>query len=107
MKPFIVGCALGLLMSFTACGPQSITLKISNYTLACQQDTDCVAVAIDDVCAACHCPNASIAQSSKSKYDADVQAAQTACGPRPAIACAAACIQVVPRCVSNRCQTNS
>lgn len=74
----------------------------SGYDHACTADSQCVAVFGGNICAVCSCPNDAINRSALAGFNAAVSAALNACGPRPAIACAA-CEDKPVACVAGRC----
>lgn len=101
MRSLLVAAAL---VALTAC---NTTLELKNYSQACSQASDCVAVYVGALCQVCGgCANNAIAVSDKAKYDADAKAISQACpprfGPQPACA-AAACLQPVVDCVNAQC----
>jgi hypothetical protein len=79
-------------------GGGSTTIDIKDLDKTCTVTTDCVAVFTGDACAICQCANDVIAKKNQTAFDAKVRAAEASCGPRPAIACAADCAQVVFSC---------
>lgn len=74
------------------------TIDLTGLDTACTTTTDCVAVVAGDACAICQCASQVIAKKAQTAYDAKAEAARKACGPRPAIACAADCAQVAFSC---------
>lgn len=79
-------------------GGGSTTIDLTGLDTACTATTDCVAVVAGDACAICQCASQVIAKKAQAAYDAKLEAARNACGPRPAIGCAADCAQVVFSC---------
>ena len=69
------------------------TLTLASYTTECNGDGDCIGVFIGDVCTAqCTCANASIASSSQSQYESDLEAIDAGSSitcpcPPPLVAC--------------------
>jgi hypothetical protein len=79
-------------------GGGSTTIDLTGLDTACTTTADCVAVVAGDACAICMCASQVIAKKAQAAYDAKFEAARSACGPRPAIACAADCAQVAFSC---------
>jgi hypothetical protein len=97
MRSFLLASALLL----AACGNPTV-IDGKSYSKTCTLASDCVGVFFGDQCSPCGCANAAVATSAKITYDADRSAAIAACGPRPAIACAA-CQEVVVKCTADGC----
>ena len=79
-------------------GGGSTTIDLTGLDTACTTTADCIDVFAGDACAICQCPSQVIAKKAQAAYDAKLTAARNACGPRPAIACAADCAQVAFSC---------
>ena len=79
-------------------GGGNTTIDLTGVDTTCTTTADCVTVVAGDACAVCQCANQVIAKKAQAAYDAKLAAARNACGPRPAIACAADCAQVVFSC---------
>jgi hypothetical protein len=62
---------------------------IGPYGAACNEDEDCVAATVGDVCQVCACPNAAIATSEVPRYEADTRERASQCRPVQAPPCAA------------------
>ncbi len=75
-------------------GGGNTTIDLAGLDTACTSVEDCVTVVAGDACAICQCASQVIARKAQTAYDAKAAAARNACGPRPAIACAADCAQV-------------
>jgi hypothetical protein len=81
----IVAVAFALLLP--GCG--ITTVSLSDYNTSCSVDTDCMAVAVGEVCG-CACANAAINRSDSSRYLSDFSAARSHCsGPECRADCAA------------------
>jgi hypothetical protein len=76
----------------------STTIDLAGLDTACTTTADCVTVVAGDACAICQCASQVIAKKAQAAYDAKLEAARNACGPRPAIGCAADCAQVAFSC---------
>ena len=81
------------------------TIDLAGLDTACTTVADCIDVFAGDACAICQCPSQVIAKKAQAAYDAKRTAAANACGPRPAIACAADCAQVKFSCsAAGKCE---
>ena len=97
MRSILLATALLL----AACGNPTV-IDGKAYSKTCTVAADCVGVFFGDQCTPCGCPNDAIASTERVNYAADRSAAIAACGPRPAIACAA-CQDVVLKCTAGAC----
>ena len=66
-------------------------IETKDFDTSCTADSDCAPVTSGDACVICLCPNDAVAKKDLAAYQAKFQAARNACGPMPAIACAADC----------------
>lgn len=78
-----------LLLLLVSCACGSTVIDVHSLSHACAVDADCVAVYAGDACQACHCSNTAIAASARSLYDAEANAASSACRYRAV--CSADC----------------
>ncbi len=103
----VVGTALGALLACssgstggtfadggTEGGGSTTTVETKGLDTSCETAADCIAVFAGSACSPCMCANDVIAKAAQASYDAKLEAARSACGPLPAIACAADCAEV-------------
>ena len=83
------------------CGPATV-LDAKQYDESCSVATDCTAEHLGDQCVVCGCPNGAIGKKDFARFTADQTNARNACGPMPAIGCAA-CAMPTVTCVSGVC----
>jgi hypothetical protein len=77
------------------------SLPGTKYSTSCSTNDDCVLATVGDPCTPCKCPNAAIAKSAQSSYQADYRAGTSQCRSRnDGIACAA-CAPVKATCKSD------
>ena len=89
------------LLALCACG-SSTEISAASYDQGCTSEVDCVPVFQGDTCAICACPNTAINTSQVARYEADVLSRRKACGPMPAVACAA-CSPRRALCTGSKC----
>ena len=89
-----------MLLLCGGCG--GTTIDTGSYDRKCTQDTDCTPVFQGDTCAACLCPNAAVRQSAATRYQQDLAAMRSKCGPLPAIACGP-CSENLGLCLTGSC----
>jgi hypothetical protein len=82
--------------------PGNHTISTAGYSLACTQDSDCMAVYAGDVCHACDCPNTVIAISGLAMYQQQEAAALMGCCPPASDPCPCPLI-AVPVCQQGTC----
>ncbi len=87
-----------------ALGCGGTTIATTGYDRACAIDSDCAAVFQGEACAVCICPNAAVNQGQLTRYQSDLAALRTKCGPMPAIACGP-CSPVIGLCLGGSCTT--
>lgn len=78
----------------TSDGGSTTTVETKGLDTSCETAADCIAVFAGSACSPCMCANDVIAKAAQASYDARLQAARSACGPQPAIGCAADCAEV-------------
>ena len=78
----------------TSGGGSTTTVEAKGLDTNCETAADCIAVFAGSACAPCTCANDVIAKAAQASYDARLQVARSACGPQPAIGCAADCAEV-------------
>jgi hypothetical protein len=86
-----------------ASGGSNQTVKASDFSQACVESTDCIAIYDGNVCDACKCPNAAIAKDAASDYATKFQGAGC---PTTDVACAADCAEATPVCAQGTCTIN-
>jgi hypothetical protein len=62
-------------------GHADTTMSTASYARACAADNDCALVFAGDVCSACTCPNAAIAQSAQASYAKEQASRKETCEP--------------------------
>jgi len=70
----------------------------TTYDRTCAVDDDCVAVAGDDVCAPCPCPDDAIARRSLAAFESQRAERKRACPVREGIGCQPSCLPLVVHC---------
>jgi hypothetical protein len=86
--------------SGTSGGTSGGEIRASEFSQACVEDTDCVAVYEGSICNQCGCPNAAIAKSAATDY---LTKRQNAGCPETDVACANDCVSSRAVCTSGTC----
>jgi hypothetical protein len=84
-------------------GGSNQTVQASEFSQACVESTDCLAIYEGNVCDPCKCPNAAIAKAAASDYAEKFRGAEC---PTTDVACAADCAEATPVCAQGTCTIN-
>jgi hypothetical protein len=90
-----------LLLAPLGCGGSTAPLSLSEFITSCSTASDCIAVAVADVCTACACPDSAINAVSQSKYQLAFSSARASCGALPI--CVTQCVKPHVACTMGAC----